>query len=978
MLRRLAWIVLVVIALPLAATACGPTAGAGPLTFEQATQLVLDEIVRPDQLTGPVIVFGWPQPLESGDRIHPYEKSGLEPFPDPTTIESPTWFFWIDDAPGAMYAHPNRFAFVAQDSGEVTVQDQEWWPVLNDDGLWITQDAYWNADNWVFSYQVNPPAHLDEAAGAQSHTGFDGLARQAQSPGSALVINSWESGETLQQDMADSSDLMHDIFSEAGFDTTYLGPKEDGNPDRNGEATAEARFGWLHRKAREMRPSQTLFLYITGHGGVDKAGNGVVGSVFEDLLTDTLKEFDPGVHIIVIIDSCHSGAFTNSLTSVADVTITSTDQASASYGDIDNMGGMQDSNPDDRGGEYTSGFVEDWRSILLDPEESQRVRDRAERQGFNFWESLAPASHLSAVEKDLANNLGWTAPILVYGQPQTRIRWTPTPRPISAPQPGDTRTVQSTVTVKDDQAGHGDHIPMPTSLSLGMVWTPSGIEIDAEAPWVTVEGTLAEDGSIEASGQGVVAGYPGISVSFEGVLSGDSLSGVYGMGVQGGLPSGLAIYYDVQGEVEPSTTETETPTTDSLATVETFYMGWNAAFEAQDVDTLFELLHPAVLEVYGADVCRAYLESVIRNPVSVDVQGATDLPQWDWPADDRLVPIDGAIAVDAAVTSGGQTVNQEVHLAWDESSGTSRLAWFTDCGDPLPLPVEAAPSAIASQPAATSTTTPEPSETPTGIGAVAPEEPPGSLMTSILPWLGLLILGLLGYFGWRFYQGRQWQDDSGAEAGESFEVQDSGPPQKTPAQCNKPCREIRAAIRRPDRIRIVKVEVQTLHRTTGKVIDTNVIPGRLADEKNIMQEFKKVYDVPKDPKKLGKEFIYRKGRCKPGCHCVIPANATPIRTRRVGRNLTIRFVKSFVRVMNKPITNPKTGQEVFPDPNKWTPGEVRSWLSEADLLLPRTPGQPYKVKTTMRYIVTLHVPLKQFMYAGRCKPIPDPTRYRNA
>jgi hypothetical protein len=977
MLRRAVW-VLWSMAFLLASAACGPAPGTGPLTFEQATQLVLDEVVQPDQLARPLIVFGLSQPLEVGDRIHPYEKRGFEPFPSPTTVDAPTWFFWIDDAPGAMYAHPNRFVFVAQQSGEVTVQDQEWWPVLNREGLWTAQESYWDAENWLFSFEVNPPAPPDENASPQSVTGLDGLALQTQSPGSALVINGWESGETLQQDMADSSDLMHDILSEAGFDTTYLGPKEDGNPDRDGEATAEQRFGWLHRKAREMRPSQTLFLYITGHGGVDKKGNGVVGSVFEDLLTDTLMGFDPGVHIIVVIDSCHSGSFTNSLTSVADVTITSTDQASAAYGDIDNMGGKQDSNPGDRGLEYTSGFVEDWKSILADPDESQRVRDRAKQQGFNFWESLAPASHLSAVEKDLANNLGWTGPILVYGQPQTRIRWTPTPTPVSLPQPGDTRTYQSTATVKEDQAGHDGHILMPSTLPLDMVWTLSGIKIDAASPWVEVDGTLAEDGSIEASGQGVVAGYPGIAVSFEGTLDGDALVGVYGMGVKGGLPSGLPIYYDIEGQAEAAATATPTPSTDSLPAVQSFYKDWNAAFEAQDVDTLFSLLHPTVLDVYGADVCRAYLESVIRNPVSVTVQGATDLPTWEWQADDRQVSVDEAVAVDAAVTAGGQTVDQEVHLAWDESSGNRRLAWFTDCGQPLPLTAEVTPSATASQAAATATLTPEPNPTPTGIGAVEPEAPAASRWATVLPWLGLLGLVVLAILAWRYFQERQWRDGSEAVAGESFEVQDSSPPQKTEAECDKPCKVIRAAIRQPKRIRIIKVEVQTLHKYTGKVIDTNVIPGRLADKKNVMNEFGNQYDVPKGSKNVGKEFIYRKGRCKPGCHCVVPAGAKPSRHRRVSRNMTFTFIKSLVRVLNKPLTDPKTGQPVMPDPNSMKPEDLEFFLSDADLLLPRQPGQPYRVKTTMRYVVTLRVPLEQRMYTGRCKPIPDPSRYRNA
>ena len=959
-------------------TACSSSGRSAPLTFEQAAQLVLDEVVHPEELSQPTIVFGLSKPLQPADELHPYEKAGFEPFAEHIGIEDETWFFWIDDAPGAMFVHPNRFVLVKRDSGGLTVQEQQWWPVLNGEGLWTTEDTYWNVSDWAFSYQVSPPAHTPQAFNSLPRGISSVRALQTQSPGSAIVINGWEKGETLQQDMADSSDQMHDILTEAGFDTTYLGPKEDSNPDRNGEATPNARYDWLYRKASELRPSQTLFIYITGHGGVDKNGVGVIGSVFENLLTDTLKAFDPGVHIIVVLDSCHSGSFADSLSGVADVTIASTDSTSPAYGDIDDMGGKKDSNPEDRGLEYTSGFVEDWRQILADPAETSRVRQVASRQGLNFWETLAPQSHVSAVEKDLANNLGWTGPVVVYGKPQTRIQWTPTPAPTPIPHVGDTRTYQAQTSIKEDKEGHGDHIDMPTSLEMQLEWISSGIRFDAGYPWVAVEGALKADGSFETYGTGTVAGYSGVSVSFEGQILGDTLIGTYGMGVNGGLPSSLPIYYSIDAQLQLSPTSTPQPAPDELSSVQDFYSGWNSAFEAQDVTTLLELLHPAVIDLYGFDACRSYLESVIVNPTQVEVLDVKDAGTWMWEIDGLQVSVENAFGVDVAISSGGQTFTREAHLALTISGTLGELAWFTDCGDPAAVVVEAAPTEILTASPVPSTATPQPiGEAPEVKSGTMQVSTPASTSTSFLIVGGLLGLGVLTAILWWASQEMTWPRAALGEITEPIEVGDRTYQLKTEAQCDKPCFEVRAAIRRPHRIRIVEVKALTLHKKTGGVLDENVVPGRLVDEQNVMREFRSNYDVPATHDGTGKEFLYREGRCADGCRCEVPPGAKPSRHRRTTRRLHFTFVKEFVRTLQAAITDPKTGQSVLPDPNFMRPDEIERYLSDADLLLPHQPGQPYRVKTIVRYQVTLRVPVELRKYDGRCRPFQfDPSTGR--
>jgi len=408
------------------------TPGRSAQTFEAARQVVLDQVLLPESLDRPVIVFALAELLEPGDEIGPYHKEGYGPAVEPFSIEEETWFFWIDDAPGAHFAHTNRFVLLPRSGGVPSVQEYEWWPVLNGQGLWTESADYWNEGNWAFSNLASGPSSGSQPSADKGLAALStSRAAQAASPGAAIVINGWESGETGQEDFEIDANGMHDILTDAGFDVTYLGPKEDDNPDRDEEATSANRLDWLHEKSEELQPGDTLVIYVTAHGGVTDEGTGGIGNVFEDLLLKDLQKFDPGVHIIVFLDSCYSGSFADTIRQVADVTVMSTSGTDPSYGDIDPLffeGWLADDpNPDDEGSEFTSGFVEDWEEIMADPQQRAAIEARAVQQATSFFEELTAASHVSAVEKDVTALSGWTFPSLVRGAPETR----PTPSPTS-------------------------------------------------------------------------------------------------------------------------------------------------------------------------------------------------------------------------------------------------------------------------------------------------------------------------------------------------------------------------------------------------------------------------------------------------------------------------------------------------------------------------------------------------------------------
>lgn len=952
------------------------------LTFEEASVKVVEDVVRPEQLDDELIVFGLSDPLQPGDRLEAYRPPALlEEGAEGRLIEVETesWFFWIDDYPGARFAHPNRFVLVESGGGAVQIIEESWWPLLNGQGLWVDEQEYWDEDQWVFtnlSWRPNPTRSNRESetvqgkwpAGIHAVLPREQYSLQESGVGSAIVINGWSTGESLQEDFEVDADHMHDIYQDLGFDTTYLGPTQDSNPDRDGENSLDEIGKWFWDQRERLKPSQTLFVYITGHGFVSgESGDGFAGGVSEDLLEIWLKLFDPGVHIVVIVDSCYSGSFIDTLQGVADLIITSTNATDPSYGDIDPEG---DPNPEDTGGEFTSGFVEDWNLILDDPVEVQKVQDRASREGESFWEALAALSSVTAIEKDAGAITGKSFPMVAHGLPATRQRWTPTPTQPPAIAAGGQAVYQAQSAVGEDQAGHDPFIDMPEEFELKADWTANEITFSADSPWVDVSGSLQEGKFFEAQGIGVVAGFSDIQVEFTGELLEGGVVGEYVMGVGGGLPQGAPISYEIAGdEVEPPTTGPTAEADD----VGAFYDSFNQAFDEEDVDSLHQSLHPAVFDLYGEEACYEYLSDVIMNPTQVQVLEILEYGPWDWEIDGESITIDPAYSVLIEVTAGGQTVERTAHLAPLED-GT--LAWFTDCGEPMQVVVETTPSpepSATETPLPTSTMAPA-SRTPTPEAAKnLPLDYPAWVWPVLL--LCCCLLGLsgvgLGFLFWRFYRGGIWPTHPiGTELveDEPIEVDSQTYQLKTEKQCDKPCYEIRAVIRRPHRIRIKKVEAFTLHKSTGAVLDSTQVPGEYADSDVIMEEFGKHFDVPEGRNEEGKEFLYRDGKCDDACMCVVPEGTRASATRRTSRRFVIVFVKELVRVLNKPFIDPQTGQETQ-HPDMMSEEEVQRYLPESDLLLPRKVGEPFRVVTKVRYEATLRVPVELRKYDGRCVPI---------
>ena len=396
-----------------------------------------------------------------------------------------------------------------------------------------------------------------------------------------------------------------------------------------------------------------------------------------------MRDFDPAVHIVVIIESCFSGDFIDSISKVADIIITSTNNDLVAYGaDLGDheLDGDEDPNPEDEGGEFSSGFIGEWRNINNDTSKLDEARRRAESSGTGIWEEVAAMSFVAALEKDAGYINGKTLPLSTRGAAGTR----PTPMPAtptSTPEPTPTQSLgflgdyKISMGVKTDNANHKGFIKMPGSMTVTA--RECSLCIDGPFPWVNVSGDLNLDGSFYASGSGNVAGYPGISVTFAGNITDGHLSGDYTMGANGGLPGGQSIVYSVNGD---KLVPTPVPTTDPrLGEVQNFFSTYNEMFGNGDVDGLLAVLHPDVLGLYGVGACQEYLTSVVENPIQIEALEITSSNPWQWEIDGHSTLIQDAYTVQVAVTAGDQTAQQSLHLGLGEDGS---IKWFTDCGDP--------------------------------------------------------------------------------------------------------------------------------------------------------------------------------------------------------------------------------------------------------------------------------------------------------
>jgi hypothetical protein len=86
--------------------------GADSLTREQAVSVLIAQVINPSPNKDTLMAFGPQNMLQPGTVVRP-PLLNAQPFPGSVrTIQTPTWFFFVNDEPEAKFAHSCRFVYI--------------------------------------------------------------------------------------------------------------------------------------------------------------------------------------------------------------------------------------------------------------------------------------------------------------------------------------------------------------------------------------------------------------------------------------------------------------------------------------------------------------------------------------------------------------------------------------------------------------------------------------------------------------------------------------------------------------------------------------------------------------------------------------------------------------------------------------------------------------------------------------------------
>jgi hypothetical protein len=116
-------------------------------------------------------------------------------------------------------------------------------------------------------------------------------------------------------------------------------------------------------------------------------------------------------------------------------------------------------------------------------------------------------------------------------------------------------------------------------------------------------------------------------------------------------------------------------------TIVAFAAKLSEAFRTSNWGFAMERVHPAVIDLYGAPLCAAYLRDQGDPSFNINVSASSGPDAWDWERDERVTSLENVYEVQAYITAHEQTNFSTLHFVQAED-GTFR--WLTDCGVPTP------------------------------------------------------------------------------------------------------------------------------------------------------------------------------------------------------------------------------------------------------------------------------------------------------
>ena len=354
---------------------------------------VVAEIISTRGVTTDYIAFLHPLPITPEDILSPYAPNPIPedidrlPHLDPYEIETPKWFVWIDLAPGARYEHPVLFVLIDIEDDSYAVREERWWPVLNGVSLWVDSAAYWSDRAWIASsLSFSAPVGEGRAPCEPERLGSDFFDW-------ALVVNGWAPGEPDEAGFENDAAGLCSALGDLGMRVTVLDPGE-ANPN-----AIEHFFAHLFTDLPLYTCCDRLYIYLTCHaspGALWIGGERLSSGELARMLTLPGDTYVPS-RVYVLLEcgyaasfipdlSCHSNIYRVWAASAAD---------EPAYSDIDPV---DDPNPEDCGGEWTSSFLATLERLISgDPLAVQAAEFGREYMPLNMAFGQAPALNVASL-----------------------------------------------------------------------------------------------------------------------------------------------------------------------------------------------------------------------------------------------------------------------------------------------------------------------------------------------------------------------------------------------------------------------------------------------------------------------------------------------------------------------------------------------------------------------------------------------------
>jgi len=345
-----------------------------PIEQKTAMQKVIATKINPmwekaDRKLG-LRVHQYQQLLPKGTIVQPaFPVSGAK---TPSLVcKNPNWLFFIDEMPGAHFAHPAQILLLDAKTGRQRAIKADWWPLIGDKEIFNTVDR--RRDRATIIFDKTP---VFERKGKKPQQTLEGLTRPLKTHDTCdawgiIVCGYDDLPDTFDED----TDGIYNVLTGLGLPDNrifFVSPHTThAGVDR---ATSIANVQWaVNQVAAGTDETDKVLFFYSSHGGVDSlscvpgsAGGGSISAADLDTWLDGITCDE----LTIIIEACHSGSLIGTYASgtyVAtedDLTgdgetnrciFTSASSDTSSYPDVDWAG---DPNPADTGSETIWGYVE--------------------------------------------------------------------------------------------------------------------------------------------------------------------------------------------------------------------------------------------------------------------------------------------------------------------------------------------------------------------------------------------------------------------------------------------------------------------------------------------------------------------------------------------------------------------------------------------------------------------------------------------